>query len=50
MLDLAIVAGLGGFDIDEEDVFVPEDVPRPAGYDERMAEVVAAQRRFWTGL
>ena len=50
MLDRSIVAGLGGFDVDEQDVFVPEDAPRPAGYDERLRDVIAAQRRFWTEL
>ena len=50
MLDRSIVAGLGGFDVDQQDVFVPEDAPRPAGYDERLRDVIAAQRRFWTEL
>ena len=50
MLDRSIVAGLGGLDVDEQDVFVPEDAPRPVGYDERLQDVIAAQRRFWTGL
>jgi acetoin utilization deacetylase AcuC-like enzyme len=50
MLDRAIVAGLGGFDVNLEDVFVPEDAPRPAGYDERLAAVIAAHRPFWPGL
>ena len=50
MLDRSIVAGLGGFDVDEQDVFVPEDAPRPAGYDERLRDVIAGQRRLWTDL
>jgi acetoin utilization deacetylase AcuC-like enzyme len=50
MLDRSIVAGLGGFDVDEEDIFVPADARRPADFDERLHEVIAVQRRFWKGL
>jgi acetoin utilization deacetylase AcuC-like enzyme len=50
MLDRAIVAGLGGFDVEDQDVFAPEDAPGPDAYDERLEDVIAAQRQFWTGL
>jgi acetoin utilization deacetylase AcuC-like enzyme len=49
-LERSIVAGLGGFDPNEADIFVPEDAARPAEFDERLRDVIAAQRQFWKEL
>jgi acetoin utilization deacetylase AcuC-like enzyme len=49
-LDRSIVAGLGGFDPNEADIFVPEDATRPAEFDKRLRDVIAAQRQFWKEL
>jgi acetoin utilization deacetylase AcuC-like enzyme len=49
-LDRSIVAGLGGFDVDEPDIFVPPDAPTPDGWARRLREVVDTQRRFWEVL
>jgi acetoin utilization deacetylase AcuC-like enzyme len=50
MLDRAIVAGLGGFDVVEEDIFAPEDAGRPAGFDQRLHEALDVQRPFWGAM
>jgi acetoin utilization deacetylase AcuC-like enzyme len=50
MLDRSIVAGLGGFDVAEQDIFVPEDVAPPDGWDERLRAVIDVQRRYWEVL
>jgi acetoin utilization deacetylase AcuC-like enzyme len=50
MIDHAILAGLGEFDADIHDVFVPEDSARPADFSERLEQVLAAQRQFWKTL
>ena len=50
MLDRSIVAGLGGFDIAEEDIFVPADAAPPDGWDERLRQVLELQRRHWEVL
>lgn len=51
-LDRAIVGGLGGFEPQgsEPDLFVPEDAEAPAGWSERLAEIVARQAEFWEDL
>ena len=49
-LDRAILAGLGGFDVDVDDLFVPEDAPVPDGWDERLREILEVQRRHWPEL
>jgi acetoin utilization deacetylase AcuC-like enzyme len=49
-LDRSIVAGLGGFDVEEEDIFVPDDAAPPDGWDERLREVIDAQRPYWEAL
>jgi acetoin utilization deacetylase AcuC-like enzyme len=49
-LDRSIVAGLGGFEIDEPDIFVPPDAPAPDGWAGRLREVVDTQRKFWEVL
>ena len=48
--DRAILAGLGGFDIDWDDLFVPEDAPVPDGWEERLREILEVQRRHWPEL
>jgi len=53
MLDRSILAGLGGFHSGadgEDDIFVPEDFTRPAGFDQRLTDVLDIQRRVWTAL
>jgi acetoin utilization deacetylase AcuC-like enzyme len=49
-LDRAILAGLGGFDVDCEDLFVPEDAPVPDGWEQRLREILEMQRRHWPEL
>jgi acetoin utilization deacetylase AcuC-like enzyme len=49
-LDRAILAGLGGFDVDCEDLFVPADAPAPDGWEERMRAILDVQRRHWPEL
>jgi len=49
-LDRAILAGLGGFDVDVDDLFVPEDALVPDGWDERLREILEVQRRHWPEL
>jgi acetoin utilization deacetylase AcuC-like enzyme len=49
-LDRAILAGLGGFDVDCEDVFVPADAHVPDGWEERMRAILDVQRRHWPEL
>jgi acetoin utilization deacetylase AcuC-like enzyme len=46
-IDRAIIAGLGGFEVPEDDLFVPPDAPVPGDWDGRLREVVEAQRRHW---
>lgn len=50
LLDQAILAGLGGFEVALDDLYVPEDAPRPSGCDERLAQVCTAQQPFWGDL
>ena len=50
MIDRAIVAGLGGFSLVAEDIFVPENAPAPNDWDHRIRDVVDVQRRFWAAL
>ncbi len=50
MLDRSIVAGLGGFEVEEPEPFVPADVTAPAGWTERRREVVSAQSPYRKGL
>ena len=51
-LDRAIVGGLGGFEPADEgpDLFVPEDAPVPAEWEERLREIIATQSGFWKAL
>jgi acetoin utilization deacetylase AcuC-like enzyme len=49
-LDRSILAGLGDFDVDHDDLFAPEDAPVPDGWDERMREILDVQRRHWPDL
>jgi acetoin utilization deacetylase AcuC-like enzyme len=49
-LDRSIVSGLGGFEVAEPDIFVPEDAPAPGAWPERLREVIDAQRPFWEAL
>jgi acetoin utilization deacetylase AcuC-like enzyme len=46
-IDRAIVAGLGGFEVPEEDVFAPEDAAPPADWNDRLRAVVEVQRPHW---
>jgi acetoin utilization deacetylase AcuC-like enzyme len=50
MLDRSIVAGLGGFAVADDDIFVPEDAAPPAAFDRRLSEVLEIQRRFWAAV
>jgi hypothetical protein len=49
-IDRSIVAGLGGFEMDLDDVFVPDDPAPPAEWPERLCDLIAVQRRFWKAL
>jgi acetoin utilization deacetylase AcuC-like enzyme len=49
-LDRSILAGLGGFDIVQEDIFVPDDAVRPASFDRLLDEVLRLHRRYWKAL
>lgn len=50
MIDRAVLAGLGGFTVDLDDVFAPEGATPPAEWPERLNEVIAVQRSFWKAL
>jgi acetoin utilization deacetylase AcuC-like enzyme len=50
LLDRSILAGLGGFDVVEPDIFVPENATAPPGFEQRLAEILAIQRGFWKGV
>jgi len=43
-IDRAIVAGLGGFDVPLDDLYVPADAAPPADWPERLREIVEVQR------
>ena len=49
-IDRAILAGLGGLDVDESDLFVPPDAPRPEGWPARLAEIVETQRALHSAI
>jgi acetoin utilization deacetylase AcuC-like enzyme len=49
-IDRAILAGLGGFEVPLDDIFVPPGAPAPDGWDERLRAVLEAQRRHWPDL
>ena len=49
-LDRSIVAGLGGFDVEEEDPFVPEDAGAPDAWCERLEAVLATHSPRWQAL
>jgi acetoin utilization deacetylase AcuC-like enzyme len=49
-LDQSILAGLGGWELEYEDLFVPADAPAPDAYEERLRELTAVQREFWTAV
>ena len=49
-LDRSIVAGLGGFEIEESDIFVPPDASAPGEWPARLREVIDTQRGFWEVL
>jgi acetoin utilization deacetylase AcuC-like enzyme len=49
-LVMSILGGLGDFQTDDDDVFVPDDAPAPAGWDARLEEVLKVQRRYWPDL
>jgi acetoin utilization deacetylase AcuC-like enzyme len=49
-IDRAILAGLGGFEVPVDDIFVPPDAPVPEGWDVRLRAVLEAQRRHWPDL
>jgi acetoin utilization deacetylase AcuC-like enzyme len=48
-LDHAILAGLGGFDADLEDVFADGAPPAP-GWPERLAEIRSSLAAYWPGI
>ena len=50
MLDRSIVAGLGGWELEHDDLFVPPDACAPPEYEERLREVMAVQREFWRAV
>ena len=43
-IDRAILAGLGGFDVPLEELYLPADAAPPAGWPEQLREVLAIQR------
>ncbi len=49
-LDRAVLAGLGGFEVDGDDLFVPGDAPVPDGWEQRLREILEVQRRHWPEL
>ena len=49
-LDRSILAGLGGFDVVEPDVFVPPDAPIPPAWHGRLDEVINVQSSHWKAL
>jgi acetoin utilization deacetylase AcuC-like enzyme len=44
----SILGGLGDFQTDEQDPFVPSDAPEPTEFKERLDDVLRIQRRFWS--
>jgi acetoin utilization deacetylase AcuC-like enzyme len=46
-IDRAILAGLGDLPVAEDDVFVPPDAAPPAEWQQRLHEVLSAQRAHW---
>jgi acetoin utilization deacetylase AcuC-like enzyme len=49
-IDRAIVAGLGGFDVPLDDLYVPAAAPAPAEWPQRLRDVLAVQRTHHPGL
>jgi acetoin utilization deacetylase AcuC-like enzyme len=49
-LDRSIVAGLGGFEVDEPEIFVPDDASAPELWQQRLRDVLDLQRPFWEVL
>lgn len=45
-IDRAIVAGLGGFDVPLDDVFVPPGAAPPSDWPSRLREAIDVQRRY----
>jgi acetoin utilization deacetylase AcuC-like enzyme len=49
-IDRAIVAGLGGFDVGLDDLYVPRDAAPPADWPQRLRDVLAVQREHHPAL
>ncbi|GIK78723.1 MAG: histone deacetylase [Actinomycetes bacterium] len=50
LLDRSIVAGLGGFEVEEPDPFAPLDAEPPGAWDERLESVIATHAPRWEAL
>jgi acetoin utilization deacetylase AcuC-like enzyme len=46
----SILGGLGDFETDDHDIFVPEDAQAPPEWEERLEDVLAIQQKHWPGL
>ena len=46
----SVLGGLGDFETDDTDVFVPEDAPAPREWNATVQEVLKVQNRYWAEL
>jgi acetoin utilization deacetylase AcuC-like enzyme len=46
----SILGGLGDFETDDRDIFVPEDAEAPPEWAERLDDVLAIQQKYWPDL
>jgi hypothetical protein len=46
----SVLGGLGGFETDDADIFVPDDAAAPAEWPDRLDEILRVQRQYWADL